>query len=275
MNISSGSIQRFYIHSEWVDCRNIDVWLPENFSAGKKYPVLYMHDGQMLFDSSNAWNKKEWKVDETAGELIAQNKIREVIIVGIWHNGNKRHSEYFPQKSIDYIAEPQRSNLISLMPDGPLADNYLRFIVTELKPFIDSTFPTYPDQAHTFIAGSSMGGLISLYALCEYPEIFSGAACLSSHWIGGFDYNVEIPTGINEYLKNKLPDPAKHKIYFDHGTVGLDANYPDFQKLVDSILKQKKYSDQTTLTLVFPGDDHNENCWSARLDRPLIFLLKL
>lgn len=163
---------------------------------------------------------------------------------------------------------------MDLMPGGPLADNYLKFITSELKPFIDATYSTKPDQKNTFIAGSSMGGLISMYAICEYPQIFSGAGCLSTHWIGTFDNNKEIPAAFNEYLKQHLPSPRNHKIYFDHGTVGLDANYPEFQKMIDATVKAAGYTDKSLMTLEFLGDDHNETCWAARLHIPLTFLLK-
>jgi len=273
IKVIAGTVKRYFIDSQIVDGRNIDVWLPEGFSTQKKYAVLYMHDGQMLFDASGSWNANEWKVDETAVELIREEKIREVIIVGIWNNGNKRHIEYFPEKAIELISEPRRKQILELMPGGPLADNYLKFIVTEVKPFIDKTFPTLSGQNDTFISGSSMGGLISLYAICEYPEIFSGAGCISTHWIGGYEYNTEIPEGINNYLKKALPSPEKHKIYFDHGTVGLDKNYPGFQKMIDSTMKQGNYDSSNWISLEFAGDDHNERFWAARLDKPFIFLL--
>lgn len=274
LKISAGTVKRFYFKSSYVDARNIDVWVPQNFNKNKKYAVLYMQDGQMLYDASGSWNAKEWDVDETLTRLLNEGIIQDVIVVGIYNNGNKRHTEYFPQKAIEYIAEPQRSQYLGLMPEGPIADNYLKFIVEELKPFIDTTFPTYKDQKHTFIAGSSMGGLISFYALCEYPDIFGGAACLSTHWIGGYDYNTQIPDGLNEYLKKTLPTPEKHRIYFDHGTTGLDANYPEFQKLVDETMKQKNYTTENWISLEFEGDDHNEKHWAARLDKPLVFLLR-
>lgn len=274
VKVSAGSIERYLFHSDFVDDRNVDIWLPDGYTATKKYAVLYMHDGQMLYDSSRAWNAKEWDIDTTIDKLIKKGKIREVIVVGIYNNSNKRHIEYFPQKAIDNIAAPEYQKVMDLMPGGPLADNYLKFIISELKPFIDATYSTKPDQKNTFIAGSSMGGLISMYAICEYPQIFSGAGCLSTHWIGTFDNNKEIPAAFNEYLKLHLPSPRNHKIYFDHGTVGLDANYPEFQKMIDATVKAAGYTDKSLMTLEFPGDDHNETCWAARLHIPLIFLLK-
>lgn len=273
LHVSSGSLKRFFFQSDISDHRNIDVWLPEDYSPTKQYPVLYMHDGQNLFDVQKGSAGKEWQVDENMQKLISENKIRESIVVGIWNTGMKRHSEYFPQKAIDYISQGQRKYLVSLMPNLPLGDNYLRFITTELKPFIDITFSTYPDRPNTFICGSSMGGLISLYALCEYPEIFGGAGCISTHWIGTFDNNPEIPEGINEYLRRNLPSPYNHKIYFDYGTLGLDANYQPHQALVDKTMEEKNYDKSCWITLEFPEEDHNEKFWSARLHHPLIFLL--
>ena len=155
-----------------------------------------------------------------------------------------------------------------------MADNYLKFIVKELKPFIDKTYSTKSDRKNTFIAGSSMGGLISMYAICEYPNIFYGAACLSTHWIGTFDNNKEIPAAFNEYMKKHLPSANNHKIYFDCGTVGLDACYPEYQKSVDEIFRQAGYDDKSFMSLEFKGDDHNEIYWAKRLHIPLTFLLK-
>lgn len=274
VQVSTGTIERYYFHSDYVDARNVDIWLPDGYTANKKYAVLYMHDGQMLYDGSRAWNAKEWDVDATVGKLIKDGKIRNVIVVGIFNNGNKRHIEYFPQKAIDKIAEPEHKKVFDLMPGGPLADNYLKFIVSELKPFIDSVYSTKSDQKNTFIAGSSMGGLISMYAICEYPKVFAGAGCLSTHWIGTFDNNKEIPEAFNSYLKEHLPAARNHKIYFDHGTVGLDANYPEYQKMIDATVRRAGYTDKSLMTLEFAGDDHNETCWSARLHIPLLFLLK-
>lgn len=274
VKVSAGSIERYLFRSDYVDERNIDVWLPEDYSGSKKYAVLYMHDGQMLYDASGAWNVKEWDVDTAVDKLMKEGKIRDVIVVGIYNNGNKRHIEYFPQKAIDLIAEPEHKKVIDLMPGGPLADKYLKFIVTELKPFIDATYSTKSEQKNTFIAGSSMGGLISMYAICEYPQVFAGAGCLSTHWIGTFDNNKEIPEAFNAYLKKNLPSARNHKIYFDHGTVGLDANYPEYQKMIDSTVRAAGYTDKSLMTLEFSGDDHNETCWSLRLHIPLTFLLE-
>lgn len=273
---SAGKIIRHEnFHSNYVDARNIDVWLPEGYSIKRKYSVLYMHDGQMLFDSTVTWNKQDWQVGETVSSLISLQKIQPCIVVGIWNNAPKRHAEYFPQKALGYLEEANKKEILDLMNNQPKADDYLEFLVTEVKPFIDRTYSTFKDQQHTFIAGSSMGGLISMYAICEYPEIFYGAACLSTHWTGIFraDNNL-IPDAINKYMKYHLPSPKHHKLYFDYGDKTLDSLYKPFQLQVDNTMKSKGYSDKAWITQYFPGEDHSEKAWQKRLHIPLEFLMK-
>lgn len=271
--------------SKYVDGRNVDVWLPDGYSENEKYAVLYMHDGQMLFDPSLSWNGNAWEVDATAGNLIAENVTQKFIVVAIWNTRTNRHGEYFPQKPYETLTAEQKKfvsdKLLSLkIVDKPFivnSDNYLKFLVTELKPFIDKTYATQTDAAHTFIAGSSMGGLISLYAVCEYPEVFGGAACLSTHWTGIYQLeNNPIPETFFAYLKQHLPAAKKHKFYFDYGNQTLDALYPTLQQKVDGIMVDKgysKYNNALWLTQSFPGKDHSESAWRERLTIPLEFLL--
>lgn len=284
VKVSNGSIQRFEnFKSNFVESRNIDVWLPDGYSEKEKYAVLYMHDGQMLYDAETSWNKQAWEVDEVAGKLIAEKKTRLFIVVGIWNNGLKRHPEYFPQKAYEQLTTEQKdfvSNelLTKKKVDQmfqPISDNYLKFIVTELKPFIDRQFSTKTDRKNTFIAGSSMGGLISMYAICEYPDTFGGAACLSAHWTGIYQLkNNPIPETFYAYLKQNLPNPKNHKIYFDHGDKTLDSLYPTLQKEVDKIMKQKGFSTKNWITKYFPGKEHSEKAWHERFHFPLEFFLK-
>ncbi len=283
LKVTSGSIKRFPdFKSKFVDARNIDVWLPNNYSVKEKYAVLYMHDGQMLYDASTTWNKQSWEVDSIAGKLIQEQQTQKFIIVGVWNNNKKRHLEYFPQKAFESMNNEQKNfvtaELIKMgritVDFNPISDNYLRFLVTELKPFIDKTFVTKSDQAHTFISGSSMGGLISLYAICEYPKVFGGAACLSTHWPGIFSVeNNPIPDAFVNYLKAHLPNPKKHKIYFDYGDQTLDAMYQPFQEKVDVVMKEKGFRKNNWTTKFFPGKDHSEKSWRERFSIPLLFLL--
>lgn len=284
VKVTSGKVQRFAdFKSKYVDVRNIDVWLPDGYSDNEKYAVLYMHDGQMLYDAEKSWNKTAWEVDEVAGKLLSENKTRKFIVVGIWNNDKKRHPEYFPQKPFESLTNEQKNEItVALQEKGrttesfqPISDNYLKFLVTELKPFIDKTFSTKKDQQNTFVAGSSMGGLISTYAICEYPKVFGGAACLSTHWPGIFKVEGNpIPEAFANYLKKNLPNPKNHKIYFDYGDQTLDALYPALQQKVDVIMKSKGFDDRNWMTKFYPGDDHSEKSWSKRLNVPLEFLLK-
>lgn len=274
--VSSGTIKRLdSFASKYVKPRNVDIWLPEGYNESKKYAVLYMHDGQMLFDSTITWNKQEWKIDETVSDLMKDQKIRSVIVVGIWNRTGYRHTEYFPEKPLKRLSRALQDTLYkNELKYTAQSDNYLRFLVKELKPYIDSHFSTYGDRANTFIGGSSMGGLISLYAICEYPRVFGGAACISTHWPGSLkDITHEIPAAFNEYLKKHLPSPKNHKIYFDYGTATLDSLYEPYQLVVNETMKQKGYDEKRWITAKFPGADHSERSWQKRMKTPLEFLL--
>ncbi|MCP4876756.1 MAG: hypothetical protein GY896_14955 [Gammaproteobacteria bacterium] len=150
----------------------------------------------------------------------------------------------------------------------PISDNYLQFIVNELKPFVDSRYRTRPEREFTFLMGSSMGGLISLYAICEYPQVFGGAGCLSTHW----------PIAhkpFSKYLKARLPEPGHHKIYLDYGNEANHAGYRYRQKRVEHILKDRGYEfGRDWLGNWYAGDPHSETAWRARVQVPLRFLLK-
>lgn len=269
--------------SELVNDRHVEVWLPEGYTEKQRYDVLYMHDGQMLFDSTITWNKQEWGVDETVSLLMEKQAVRPMIVVGIWNSGATRHADYFPQKPFNALPKSFRDSLISqakrqsgraLFGDAVRSDAYLRFLVEELKPYVDAHYATKPGRDHTFVAGSSMGGLISMYALCEYPDVFGGAACLSTHWPGIFHLEGNpIPQAFLEYLKANLPDPATHKLYFDYGTETLDALYPELQRRVDEVVKNHGFSPANWQTRAFPGEAHQERAWQKRLHLPLMFLM--
>lgn len=276
--LTGGQVMRLTdFPSEHVSSRNIDIWLPADYDEQKAYQVLYMHDGQMLYDSTTTWNGQEWGVDEVMSSLRSEEKVPPTIVVGIWNANKERHADYFPQKPFESLSSDYQKWLLeesTLFVHDVSSDAYLRFIVEELKPYIDTHYATLPDQAHTFIAGSSMGGLISMYALCEYPEVFSAAACLSTHWIGVFDDSrADIPQSFLAYLKDHLPDPASHKLYFDFGTETLDAYYEKYQLQVDQVMRDKGYTSDSWQTMKFEGAAHAEADWKQRLHIPLQFIL--
>jgi len=276
-HVVSGSLVHYdSVSSRYISARPVDVWLPEGYSPANKYNVLYMHDGQMLFDSTTTWNRQSWNVDDVISRMLKEKKIKDLIVVGVWNGGNTRHADYFPQKAFELLSPSERDSIYAagrnngapVFNQYPVqSDNYLRFLVKELKPFIDSAYSTYKDRKHTFIAGSSMGGLISLYAICEYPDVFGGAACLSTHWPAGDGIVID-------YLETALPRPGRHKLYFDHGTETLDASYRPYQQRVDAIMGAARYEPgRNWLTRQFAGAEHSERAWRERIHIPLTFLL--
>jgi enterochelin esterase-like enzyme len=273
--VSVGRIERLpTMKSQFVDARHVDVWLPAGYSPDKRYNVLYMHDGQLLFDASKSWNKQAWDVHLAVDRLVRQGRIPDTLVVGVWNNGALRHSEYFPAKFLPFVNEPVRQAFIDKDLLGKArSDLYLRYLVEELKPTIDALYATRPDRRHTFIMGSSMGGLISIYAMNEYPQVFGGAAGLSTHWMGRIEGSAQLPLAAFIYLRDHLADPATHRLYMDHGTVGLDARYGPYQGFVDLLVQDRGYTATNGLSRIFEGADHNERAWADRLETPLVFLM--
>lgn len=281
----TGRIERLEkFPSKHVDARHIDIWLPDNFeqlkAAGKKFNVIYMHDGQMLFDARTTWNKQAWNVDQTVTRLMNAGKIAPTLVVGVWNNGEYRHSEFFPQKYLAHMTAASQKELIDKGLKGkPQSDAYLRFLVEELKPYIDTHYPTLQAPQSNVLMGSSMGGLISVYGMNEYPLVFGAAAGLSTHWIGGYSPNSHIPLAAYVYLRDHLADAKTHKLYQDHGTLELDALYAPYQLFVNQIARDRGYTDTgknpNFQTRVFEGTGHNEVAWAARLEIPIMFMLGL
>ncbi|HEY9071388.1 MAG TPA: alpha/beta hydrolase-fold protein [Candidatus Ozemobacteraceae bacterium] len=224
--------------------RDLIVWLPPSFGRlRKRYPVLYMHDGQNLFDPATSFCGQDWKLDETAMRLMRRGKIREFIIVGL-ANTPDRMEEY---------------NLFK-----PKGEAYARFLIEVVKPFIDASYPTLPGPEHTAVGGSSMGGLCSFQLAWLHAGVFSKAACLSpAFWFS---------RGRMYRLVREGPPPARPvQLYLDAG----DLEPPIWRGLhkMAGLLRERGYVDGKDL-LVYPdvGAVHSEAAWAARLHHPLEFL---
>lgn len=273
--VAYGKIVRFTdFPSLHVKSRTIDVLLPNGYTPKQSYPVLYMHDGQMLFDDAHTWNHQEWGLDEILSEN--EDSLRSAIIVGIWNIDTIRRSEYFPEKALQYIPDDIRSSFMQKELNGnPMADEYLLFLTSELKPFIEKMFSASNNPQDNFLMGSSMGGLISLYALCEYPHLFGGIAGLSTHWPGSLIVkDTTIPKAILTYLDQHIPPSfAKKLMYIDSGTEGLDAEYLPYLEHMNLLCSRHGYDDNNYQIMIDEGAEHNELAWRSRLHIPLSFLL--
>ena len=252
----------------------IVVWLPPGYDVGKgRYGVVYMHDGQNLFDPKRSNFNKVWSADKSALRLIASGKVAPFIIVGIDQPGVDRWRQYFPRPMLDYVSPATRVKLEAQHSGKPvIADAYLQFIVSELKPKIDRTYRTKKDRAHTGILGSSMGGLISLYAISKYPEVFGTAGAVSTHLpLGDPNWSEaerqDIFAAWRKFVKLDLGKPKGRRIWFDHGTETLDAFYKPYQDNLDAALIANGWRrGRDFQSSVYVGTPHEENAWAARLD---------
>lgn len=270
--------------SRYVDPRQVSVWLPPGYNADRgRYGVLYMHDGQNLFDPATA-PFGEWGVDEVLSDMIQRGEVPPTIVVGVW-NTAKRTREYAPSDLVARLPAAAAARARA-RAEGPLeSDGYLRFLVEELKPLIDARYRTRPGREATAVMGSSMGGLISLYAGVTYPDVFGRVGCLSTHWPLLLGDRAELlePTwfeavtrAMTDFLDHALPPagPRASRWYFDWGTIGLDEAYAPYQAVADAAFARKGYvQGRDVLTRGFPGAAHNEPSWRARLPIPMKFLL--
>ncbi|OCB77045.1 alpha-mannosidase [Flavobacterium piscis] len=223
--------------------KKIWIYLPEDYSAtAKKYSVIYMHDAQNLFNSKTAYSG-EWNVDEKLDSLKAP-----VIVIGIEHGNDKRIDELTPFKNEKY--------------GGGNADNYLDFIVKTLKPYIDKNYRTKPKAKNTIIMGSSLGGLVSYYAILKYPETFGKAGVFSpSFWFSNDIYT----------LTEKAPK-IKTKIYFLCGDKESDDMVKDMTKMERLLDTKRCYCLHLTKSKIVKGGEHNEKLWRDGFVKAVLWL---
>jgi predicted alpha/beta superfamily hydrolase len=227
--------------------RTVRIYLPPGYGrTPQRYPVLYMHDGQNLFDNATAY-AGEWGVDETLNAL-ARSRGLEVIVVGIDNGGIERVHELNPYDS------PQSGK-----GEG---ERYLAFIVAVLKPWIDQHYSTLPDRRHTAIMGSSLGGLISSAAISRYPQVFGSAGIFSpAYWAAP---QVFADT-------ERRPPPHDERIYFYAGGSESESMLPDMKRMVD-VLQRSGIPAKNLGVRVNPVGRHNEAAWRAEFPRAVTWL---
>lgn len=251
----TGEIRRHEVESPQLkNTRTVLVWLPPGYDADtdRRYPVLYMNDGQNVFDAATSYIGVEWQADETAKRLIQSGEIEPLIIVGIY-NTPDRMAEYAP------VRDPARGL-------GGKADAYLAFIAETLKPMIDKTYRTQPEREHTGIAGSSLAGFFSIYAICDRPEVFGKADVVSpGPW--------SIGDAMSLYIRTHPPRPDA-RIWVEYGTAeGGDSTYADrVRELVELLASKGLERGKSIESFEDAGAAHNEEAWAKRLPKALKFL---
>ena len=236
--------------------RDVIVYLPPGYSDDKerRYPVLYLHDGQNLFDPASSFIPgQDWQVDETADALIASGQLDPIIIVGIYNTGEDRIDEYTSTRDQKHKR-------------GGKADLYGRLIVEELKPFIDSEYRTLKDARNTGLGGSSLGGLVSLYLALRYPHVFSRVAVMSpSIW---WDDRALIKRVWS------LNDKPGLRLWLDMGTnEGRSDHHLEGAAMLRDALVNKGWREGIDLMFYLaPGGTHSETAWGSRFDLVLRFL---
>lgn len=234
--------------AEGLQDRDVIVWLPPNYEtdSDQRYPVLYMHDGQNLFDPTTSFIGTDWQVDETADSMIRSGELPGFIVVGIYNTSDRMY-EYTP---------------------GQKGDAYLNFITHVLKPFIDDEYRTLPDRDNTFVGGSSAGGIVSFMIVWEHPDVFSRAICMSPAFRSpdGFNYQFNYI----DTVKKSAVTPENVLFYIDNGGIDLEAQLqPGIDEMITAL---KSRGMREGVDFVFIKDEkapHNEHAWADRMPEAL------
>jgi predicted alpha/beta superfamily hydrolase len=267
--------------AEGLPNQRLSIWLPPEYDLGswRRFPVLYMHDGHNLFDLEKSNFNKIWAADRAVLSLARQGLIEPHIIVGIWAPGADRYRQYLPRPAFDR-ADGVIKSAMNDMANGPIvSDRYLDWLADTLKPMIDRQYRTKSDARHTAIAGSSMGGLMSCYAILARPDVYGRAACVSSHWPAADPQK----TGLEQerlaaiwisWLAESLDAPKGRRVWMDHGTATLDQFYAPYQQRVDMQFARSGWIKGIDFeSRVYQGAEHEENAWAARLPEILAWVL--
>ena len=289
-DVSFGELESFVIESDY-DTRKIQIYYPNNKKIDSDTLFIFMNDGEELFNAAESWHNMEWGIDEKIKQMnLNENELNFVIIaIHSAKKGNrffvdetKRYAEYFPKESIPYFDSGFKKRRYQ---EWVNKNNlyYLEFLTEDVIPFVEDKFDILLNNRNLGIIGASMGGLAALNALIEHPDLFGFAGCISTHWVGikPFEYVLlplvgkingddDTANAIISYIEDNITSIDDQKIYFDHGTIGLDSLYSTPQgrvnKILDSKSKDYKY-------LVFEGYDHYAPEFGSRFDSVLEYLV--
>ena len=289
-DVSFGELESFVIESDY-DTRKIQIYYPNNKKIDSDTLFILMNDGEELFNAAESWHNMEWGIDEKIEEMNLNESELNFVIIAIHSakKGNrffvdetKRYAEYFPKESIPYFDSGFKKRRYQ---EWVNKNNlyYLEFLTEDVIPFVEDKFDILLNNKNLGIIGASMGGLAALNALIEHPDLFGFAGCISTHWVGikPFEYVLlplvgkingddDTANAIISYIEDNITNIDDQKIYFDHGTIGLDSLYSTPQgrvnKILDSKSKDYKY-------LVFEGYDHYASEFGSRFDSVLEYLV--
>ena len=289
-DVSFGELESFVIESDY-DTRKIQIYYPNNKKIDSDTLFIFMNDGEELFNAAESWHNMEWGIDEKIEEMNLNESELNFVIIAIHSakKGNrffvdetKRYAEYFPKESIPYFDSGFKKRRYQ---EWVNKNNlyYLEFLTEDVIPFVEDKFDILLNNRNLGIIGASMGGLAALNALIEHPDLFGFAGCISTHWVGikPFEYVLlplvgkingddDTANAIISYIEDNITNIDDQKIYFDHGTIGLDSLYSTPQgrvnKILDSKSKDYKY-------LVFEDYDHYAPEFGSRFDSVLEYLV--
>ena len=263
-----------------LQTQRMTVWLPPDYTSGQRsYPVLYMHDGQNLFVRAVSAYNKIWAVDQAILQGMHAGLLEPHIVVGVWSHGIDRNRQYLPQWIHQHAPDALRSSIVARAGPSVLSDAYVAWLSGPLKACIDRSFRTRPGPAHTTMIGSSMGGLISCYAMAKQPHIYGRVAALSPHW------PVMLPARVDDtqhmlidlwdrWLQAQLGAPAGRRLWIDRGTEDLEASYAPYHARITARIQELGWIPGDDFeSRIYPCTGHDEDYWGARLPEVLNWLL--
>lgn len=271
--------------SRFVGPRDVTVWTPDGYDpAVGDLPVIYMQDGENLYDARHSLSHAAWDVEQTVSRMIRDGRMPPVIIVGV-SSTPLRGREYLPAGLMRALPTDTRAAVEESWGGPALGEAYERFLIEELKPFVDAHYRTRRDAPGTYIIGSSMGGLIAIAAAVDHPEVFGGAAALSMHVLAGgpaamvkltdpVRHREQMVRAFGAWLDAAPVKPSRHKLYMDAGDATLDAFYAGYPAAISKQLTDRGWKPEDDFVYrSIPGGAHSEADWARRLDAPLSYLL--
>ena len=257
IKLAGGSIERFVF-----DDHKVDVWVPKDLDA--ETPILVMHDGRNVFNETDSYTGKTWEVLTALRDEV---RAKRPLVVAVWGLSDEtRIRELSPQAAVEKDSAKSWEHMPQEYRDNGMdsfGDQYVSLLADAIVPFMQDKYGITPNVQKTAVMGASMGGLMSMYAMGQRPDVFGTAICFSTHWVFGTDFMVrELVAG--------LPEAGTHRVWTDSGTIELDQHYPPFHHMAIEQLKAKGYAEPKHLVgAIYPETGHHESYWARRVAEAL------